>query len=176
MSGIERTALNDNDRSELLIGTELQSPGRRRSKMTHLKYVCSIVGFLILVQWNALAIDKSGEAVEQKPLVASIGGDGIQRIDIVGGEYFFRPGHVVVKVNVPVELRVSKEGGMTPHDIVMKSTDAGMEFSESLSTTPKTITFTPTKPGTYPFYCSKRLPFVKSHRERGMEGVLEVTP
>jgi hypothetical protein len=26
------------------------------------------------------------------------------------------------------------------------------------------------------FYCSKKLPFLKSHRERGMEGKLVVTP
>jgi hypothetical protein len=45
-----------------------------------------------------------------------------------------------------------------------------------MTTTPKTIKFVPTKTGTYPFYCSKKVPFVKSRRERGMEGVLEVVP
>jgi hypothetical protein len=28
--------------------------------------------------------------------------------------------------------------------------------------------------GEYPFYCSKKLLFFKSHREKGMEGMLEV--
>jgi plastocyanin domain-containing protein len=111
---------------------------------------------------------------EQAPFVATVGADGIQRVEIVGGSYWFKPNHIVVKVNVPVELTVTKEGGLIPHDIAMKSPEAGMDFVESLSTTPKTIKFTPIKTGTYPFYCTKKPPFGKSHRERGMEGVLEV--
>jgi plastocyanin len=58
----------------------------------------------------------------------------------------------------------------------MKSPEAGMDFMEGLRTTPKTIRFTPTKTGSYPFYCSKISPFDRTHRERGMEGVIEVIP
>lgn len=111
-----------------------------------------------------------------KVFVAAVGLDGIQRVEIVGGSYFFDPNYVVVKANVPVELKASKEGGITPHEITMKAPEAGMEFSEGLGTNPKTIAFTPTRPGKYPFYCGKKSPFGKSHRERGMEGVIEVTP
>jgi plastocyanin len=39
---------------------------------------------------------------------------------------------------------------------------------------PDVIKFTPTKVGLYPVYCDKKLLFFKSHRERGMEGVIEV--
>jgi plastocyanin len=95
---------------------------------------------------------------------------------MVAGSYFFEPNHLIVKVNVKTELTVMKEGGLTPHDIEMASADAGMQFSESLSSTPKTIVFTPTKVGTFPFFCGKKAPFTKSHRERGMEGVIEVIP
>jgi plastocyanin domain-containing protein len=113
-----------------------------------------------------------GEArkVEQ----ALLGADGIQRVKVVGGSYFFTPGHIIVKVDVPVELSVSRESGMVPHDIVVKAPEAGINFSESMSTDPKIIRFTPTKPGVYPVYCSKKLLFLESHREKGMEGVLEV--
>jgi len=38
------------------------------------------------------------------------------------------------------------------------------------------ITITPTAAATYPIYCKNRLLFFKSHRERGMEGILEVVP
>ena len=110
----------------------------------------------------------------EKPCRAEIGADGIQHIEIVGGSYFFRPKHVIVRVNVPVELTVCKESGFVPHNIVMKSPEAGIEFDESLSTDPKIIKFTPTKVGRYSFYCSKKLLFFESHREKGMEGVLEV--
>ena len=107
---------------------------------------------------------------------ATIGKDGVQKVEIIGGSYFFKPNHIVVKVDIPVELKVSKEWSLIPHDIVSKFPEAGIEFQESLSSTPKTIKFTPTKVGKYPFYCSKKAPFSKSHREKGMEGVIEVVP
>jgi plastocyanin len=39
---------------------------------------------------------------------------------------------------------------------------------------PELIKFTPTKIGKYAMYCDKKLLWFKSHRERGMEGVIEV--
>jgi plastocyanin len=110
----------------------------------------------------------------EPPTMVPIDKDGVQRVDILGGSYFFKPDHIIVKVNVPVELKVTKESGFTPHDIAADSPEAGIVFKEELSTTPKTIKFTPTKVGTYPFYCTKKLLFFKSHRDRGMKGVFEV--
>jgi len=54
-----------------------------------------------------------------------------------------------------------KRRGLIPHDIVAKSPEAGIEFQKNLSSTLKTIKFTPTSVGTYPFYCSKKAPFKK---------------
>src|SRR3990167_5120631 len=114
-------------------------------------------------------------AEETKPYIAAIDGDGVQRVTILADSYYFNPNHIIVKVNVPVELSVAKESGITPHNFVIKETDADIEVSESISTTPKSIRFTPKKVGEYQFYCDKRLLFFKSHREKGMKGVLEVT-
>jgi plastocyanin domain-containing protein len=105
---------------------------------------------------------------------AVIDKDGIQRVNMLAGSYFFDPNHIIIKVNVPVEITIKREPGITPHDLVIKEPEAGMDISESLSTDPKVIKFTPKKPGTYPFYCSKKLLFLKSHREKGMEGIIEV--
>lgn len=113
---------------------------------------------------------------QQEPHVAKTDADGIQRIRIVGGSYFFKPGHIVVKANVPVELLASRESGMTPHNFIIRAQDAGVMVEEDLGTDAKKIVFTATKPGKYPFYCGKKLPFMAGHRERGMEGVLEVVP
>jgi plastocyanin domain-containing protein len=101
--------------------------------------------------------------------------DGIQKVQITATEYSFTPNRISVKVNMPVELSVRKESGLVPHTIVLNAPDAGINFSESLSTEPVTIKFTPTKAGEYTFFCSKKLPFVKSHREKGMEGILIVS-
>jgi plastocyanin domain-containing protein len=105
---------------------------------------------------------------------ATLDSDGIQKVKILAGSYFFNPDYVIVKINIPVELTVSKEPGITSHAFVIKEPDAGIDIDESLSTEPKTIKFTPGKIGKYQFYCSKKLLFLKSHREQGMEGVIEV--
>ena len=102
--------------------------------------------------------------------------DGVQRVRIMSGSYFFKPDRIVVKANVPVELLVSRESGITPHNFVLRAEEAGVTIEEDLGTEPKKIAFTAKKPGKYPFYCSKKLPFVAGHREKGMEGTLEVVP
>ena len=101
--------------------------------------------------------------------------DGVQRVRIIGGEYFFNPARIVVKANKPVEFLASKEAGRVPHNLVIDAAAAGVRVKADLSTEAKRITFTATAPGAYPLYCDKKLPFFASHRERGMEGTLEVT-
>jgi hypothetical protein len=116
-------------------------------------------------------------AQEQKePHVAKLDADGVQRVRIVGGSYFFKPNHFVVKVNVPVELSASRESGIAPHNLIIKAPEAGLAVEEDLATDAKKIVFKATAVGKYPIYCSKKLPFVAGHRERGMEAVLEVVP
>jgi plastocyanin domain-containing protein len=128
---------------------------------------------LFVIAAVVIALCITASAQESVTVVVPVDKDGVQRVTIVSGSYFFKPSHIVVKVNVPVELKVSKEGA-TPHNIVAASPDAGIAFQQGLSSTPVTIKFTPTKVGKYPFYCSLKAPFAKSHRERGMEGVIEV--
>lgn len=110
----------------------------------------------------------------EKRFVAAIDADGVQRVQMTGGEYYFDPNVVVVKINVPVELHVKKAGGIAPHDIVLKAPEAGIDFAESLDNKVKTIRFTPTRAGTYPFECTQQFLFFKSHKDQGMHGVLEV--
>ncbi len=113
------------------------------------------------------------EEKEKKTYTAVVDKDGVQRVNILAGSYFFDPNYIIVKVNAPVELTVKKEAGK-PHSLVIKAPDAGMDVNESLSTEPKVIRFTPTKTGKYPFYCDKKFLFFKSHRDSGMEGTIEV--
>ncbi|HSI23012.1 MAG TPA: quinol oxidase [Methylophilaceae bacterium] len=100
--------------------------------------------------------------------------DGIQHVSIVGGNYFFRPNRVIVKVNVPVELGVTLERGIVPHSLVIDAPEAGIQVDQKLSSEPKKIRFTPTATGSFTFYCKNKLLFLKSHRAKGMEGTLEV--
>ncbi len=129
---------------------------------------------LACVMFLACASLVAGAGEKEKVFRATVGDDGVQRVEVLGGSYFFNPNHIIVKVNVPVELIVRKEPGIVPHNIVIKAPEAGIDFDVSMASEPKLIRFTPTKPGTYPMYCSKKLFFFESHREKGMEGVLEV--
>lgn len=137
-----------------------------------MKYHLSIISAVILSM--SLAGAAPGAEQPVKKVVAVIGADGVQRVEMQAGGYYFDPNHITVKKGVPVELVVKRESGITPHDIVLKAPEAGIDFSVDLSTEPKVITFTPEKSGTYEFTCEKRFLFFKSHRDRGMHGVLVV--
>lgn len=115
-------------------------------------------------------------AMKEKLFVATVGPDGVQHVEIVGGEYFFDPNHVVVKANVPVELSLRKEKGYVPHDIVVRAPAAGIDFAVELKDKPQVVKFTPTTPGKYEMKCDKKLLFFKSHKDRGMDGMIEVVP
>ena len=105
---------------------------------------------------------------------ATVDKDDVQHVRIIGGSYFFNPNRIIVKKGIPVELSVSKEQGMAPHSIVANAPEAGIIFDESLNGNPKIITFTATATGEYVFYCKNKLPFFPSHREKGMQGIIEV--
>lgn len=134
-----------------------------------LLFVAASIGGLFVA-----AASGEEQAQQEKVFRAITDPDGVQRVDVLGGSYFFSPRHIVVKVNTPVELKVRKEPGIVPHNIAIKAPEAGIDFDVPLETEPKVVRFTPTKTGSYSFYCTKKLLFFESHREKGMEGVLEV--
>ena len=112
---------------------------------------------------------------KEKRVVAAVDADGVQRVEVVGGDYYFDPNYIVVKVNIPVELTVKKVPGFIPHNMIVKAPEAGIDFKSDLDAKkPETIKFTPTKVGKYPMICDKKFLFFKSHKDRGMEGVIEV--
>lgn len=108
------------------------------------------------------------------PVAATLGEDGVQRLAMEGGEYYFKPDNVVLKVAVPVELFVRKARGFVPHNIVMDSQESAMSFKEDFDSKGTTIRFTPSATGTFEFWCDKKFLFFKSHREKGMKGVFQV--
>jgi len=116
----------------------------------------------------------AGDLAVKKEFHALIADDGIQRVEIIGGNYFYDPNYIIVKKDVPVELIVMKKRGIVPHNIVIKETGADIVFKEDIGSDKKIIRFTPKKAGRFFFSCDKKLLFFKSHREKGMEGIIEV--
>ena len=136
--------------------------------MRSFKYAWTVPAILFLFSMMSAA------AADKKEFTAKTDPDGVQRVEILAGSYFFDPNTIIVKVNVPVELKIRKESGMIPHDVVMKAPEAGIDFTAELKETPEIIKFTPTKTGTYPFVCDKKVLFFESHKDKGMTGTLEV--
>ena len=101
--------------------------------------------------------------------------DGIQRVVVEADSYEFSPRHLVVRAGKPVELTVKSVTVLVPHNFVIDDPKSGLSIREAIPAgqTVK-ITFTPMAPGSFAIYCDKKLLFFKSHREKGMEGVLEV--
>ena len=101
--------------------------------------------------------------------------DGIQRATIILDSYSYTPNHVIVQAGKPVELLLTSITTITPHNFLLKNEAAGLSIERDVgSGRTVTVQFTPMKPGIYTFYCDKKLLFFPSHREKGMEGTLEV--
>jgi hypothetical protein len=118
-----------------------------------------VIAFSVLLLSAAAAF--AGDLTIKKVFHASIDDDGIQRVEIIGGNYFFDPNHIIVKKDVPVELIVKKKGGIVPHNIVIKESEANIVFKEDIGSDQKIIRFTPNKIGRFFFYCDKNYSFLR---------------
>jgi heme/copper-type cytochrome/quinol oxidase subunit 2 len=109
------------------------------------------------------------------PVVVPVGLDGVQRATVIVDSYSYQPHHLVVEAGKPVELTLKSVTTITPHNFIIKDPASRLSVEQDISAG-KTVTvmFTPTEPGTFPIYCDKRLWPLPSHRDKGMEGTLEV--
>lgn len=138
-------------------------------RATPIRFAAVPVAFLscwLAIGGGALSPVAAGEPVTLQP-----GADGVQRTAIILDSYSYSPDRLIVQVGQPVELVLTSVTTITPHNFIIK--DLGVEQDVGAGKT-VTVRFTPTQPGTFPFYCDKKLLFLPSHREKGMEGRLEV--
>ena len=154
--------------------------------MKRSKYSLLMMVLLSLSSFSVNTVDSKEETGEkstlsrnqgtrqEKRFIAAVGADGVQRVEMIGGEYFFDPNYIVVKVDKPVELKIKKTPGYIRHNLIASSPEAGIAFNIELTTTPQTVSFTPTKVGRYPICSDKCIFWFKTDREKGMEGVIEV--
>jgi plastocyanin len=141
--------------------------------MTALRLALALIAGMVLVPMPLLA-DEAPPA-PPPPVTAELGADGVQRATITLDSYSYTPGHLIVQSGKPVELTLIRATLLVPHNFLLKEPDAGIVIEEDVGhSEPTKVKFTPTRPGTYPYYCDRKLPFRPSHREQGMEGRLEV--
>ncbi len=108
-------------------------------------------------------------------IVLPVDADGVQRGTIVLTSYSFSPNSIVITAGRPVELTLKNESFLVPHNFVIMNEALGLHHDVSVSSGDSvTVQLLLTTPGRYLFYCDKQLLFFPTHREEGMEGVLEV--
>lgn len=108
---------------------------------------------------------------------AELGDDGVQRATIFAkrGGYFFSPDRIILKKGIKTELTFFQKGWAFRHHIVMDSPGAGMTFIKYMTEEPRVIIFTPKRTGEFPIWCNAKIFWLYgSHRDRGMEAVIEV--
>lgn len=97
-------------------------------------------------------------------------------IDVELGSYFIKPEKISVKVGEPVTLKLTNSASVVPHDLKIVAPEAGIDVKVDVAAgKTASVSFTPTKAGTYEMICDKKLLFFTSHKDKGMHGVLEVT-
>ena len=137
----------------------------RESSLARSVFVCLAI---VLAGLPLLAADPFAVEV---PLAA----DGVQRAVVEADSYDFAPRHLIVRAGQPVEVTFKSLTWLVPHNIVIDDLRSGLAIHEGIPAGESvTVKFTPMVPGSFAIYCDKKLPFFKSHREKGMEGVLEV--
>jgi heme/copper-type cytochrome/quinol oxidase subunit 2 len=136
-------------------------------------HILATVGLLISV---GVTIACAAEPFQPGPsVVISVAEDGVQRATITLDSYSYSPNHLIVEAGKPVELMLTSVTTMIPHNFIIKDPTGRLSLEQDVSAGKTvTITFTPTQPGIFPIYCDKRLWPFPSHRDKGMEGTLEV--
>ena len=100
-----------------------------------------------------------------------------KRIQITLGDYRFSPHQLTLEAGQAVLLELSNTDSVTPHNFTLEDKTGNLDIDIDISAgATQEVALTPEVPGTYTFHCSKKLPFLESHRKRGMEGTLVVTP
>ena len=98
-------------------------------------------------------------------------------VKIILGSYEIHPQQLQLIAGQPVTLRLINIDTIIPHNFSIKNPAGGLDINIDVQAG-ETVDFeiTPTVPGRYTFFCRNKMLFMKSHRERGMQGTLIVLP
>ena len=140
---------------------------RRWSPMLATIWLLAVVGEPVVL---------AAEPSQSSPsLVIPVAADGVQRAAVTLDSYSYSPSHLIVEAGKPVELTLTSATTITPHNFIIKDPAESLFVEQEVGAGKTvTITFTPIQHGTFPIYCDKRLWPMPSHRDKGMEGTLEV--
>ena len=132
------------------------------------------VGLSLSLAWAAVAFAADPKPIGP-PLTVPTDSDGVQRTTVILDSYSYEPAYLIVEKGKPVELTLKSVTVLTPHNFIIKDPAGGFSVEQDVGAGKTAVLkFTPTQAGTFPIYCDKRLWPLPSHRDKGMEGQLEV--
>jgi plastocyanin len=103
--------------------------------------------------------------------------DATPVIELELSDYRFSPREIQLSTNQSAILRLVNTDSVTPHNFIMETgNDSPIVEVDLLGGETVEVKLPPLPAGRYTFYCSNKLLFMKSHREKGMEGILIVNP
>jgi len=138
-----------------------------------LLYISAIFWLLTLIDMTIVHAAELSQA--GPPVVIPVATDGVQRATVTLDSYSYTPNHLILEAGKPVELTLTSVTIITPHNFIVKDPAGSLSIEQDVGAGKTvTITFTPPQPGLFPIYCDKRLWPLPSHRDKGMEGKLEV--
>jgi len=135
----------------------------------------SLLSFVALLPLSGVLAHAAEPSRPEPPFVLPVAADGVQRGSVILDSYSFQPAHLIVEAGKPVELTLTSVTTIVPHNFIIKDPAGALSVQQDVGSGKTVVVkFTPTQPGTFPIYCDKRLWPLPSHRDKGMEGKLEV--
>jgi plastocyanin len=102
--------------------------------------------------------------------------DASQQISIKLGDSRISPATVEIQADTRTVVELTNTDLVAPHTFTIGDTVGNLIINRNVEAG-KTVTaeLPPLHAGSYTFYCNKKLPLQKTHREQGEEGTLIVT-
>jgi heme/copper-type cytochrome/quinol oxidase subunit 2 len=134
---------------------------------------------LCVVGWLTVTLPSMGQAADPLrsglPVLVSPSPDGIQRATIILDSYSYSPNYLTVERGKPVELTLKSVTTIIPHNFIINEQGGRFLVEQDVGAGQTAMArFVPSEPGLFPFFCDKRLWPMPSHRDKGMDGILEV--
>lgn len=103
--------------------------------------------------------------------------DSTDMIRVEMGGYRFMPHEIRLTANRPTVLRLVNTDKTIPHNFSLKIAGNNIDIDIDVSGGESAEVSLPALPaGSYSFYCGSKMVFSESHRDKGMEGTLVVSP
>ncbi len=134
------------------------------------KFLWAIIALIVVALGVLLFLPRESRAPEVTPTakrattndVPMPPASAIRELTLESGKIFFNPKKLVVKKGEPVRLTITNAGRHT-------FTIDELGINEKLDGPTKVLEFTPTKSGSFQYYCA-----IPGHRQAGQEGTLVV--